>query len=202
MQFLLAFILTFLTIYLNPSSPKNPNPFPPTFPTAPTPTDIPSKIIIPQSAPETGPWGVAQKIGEHTYQIKVQNDSVMGTPEEILAALNILRARSSAQPLKSDPRLCQFATSRAEYQNRLGKTDAHAGFVDYLENQDGFQKLGFGHLGENSSFGYILSGTHLIEWVYMRSPEHNANQTDPKWDHACAGVFGLATNIVFATSPL
>jgi hypothetical protein len=35
----------------------------------------------------------------------------------------------------------------------------------------------------------------------MRSPEHNANQLDSKWDRGCAGVAGTATNIIFATSP-
>ena len=169
------------------------------------PTAIPSPYPTakPASAPtDSGPWGVAQRIGEHTYQIRVQNDDQMGTPSEILAALNTLRARHGAQPLTSDNRLCAYAQSRAQVFESLKSTDAHAGFNDLLENQDGFTKLGYRRVGENSSYGYIMSGVHLIEFVYMQSPDHNANQLDPDWDHGCVGVAGSATNLIFATSPL
>jgi len=201
MPVILAIILTLLTLYFHPlprtSSPSLPLSHNPQL--TPTPA---SKIIIPKPAPDSDPWGVAIKIGEHTYKIKVQNDTVMGTPDEILQALNNLRARNNVQQLKKDDRLCSYTEVRAQYQNSLGKTDAHAGFIDFLENQDGFRKLGYARVGENSSYGYILSGVHLIEFVYMQSPEHNTNQLNPAWDHACAGASGYATNLVFATSPL
>lgn len=199
MPLISAIILALLTLYFHPvphpsSLPLSHNPLPTTTPA--------SKIIIPKPAPDSDPWGVAIKIGEHTYKIKVQNDAVMGTPDEILQALNTLRARNNVQLLKKDDRLCLYTQSRAEYQNSLGKTDTHAGFTDFLENQDGFQKMGYAKVGENSSYGYILSGVHIIEFVYMQSPDHNKNQLDPAWDHACAGTSGLATNLIFATSPL
>ncbi|TSC85465.1 MAG: Uncharacterized protein G01um101416_852 [Microgenomates group bacterium Gr01-1014_16] len=199
MPIVFALILTFLSLYLNPI----PRALPVNFKNILQPTVTPaSKIVIPEVVPDSDPWGVAKKIGEHTYRIKVQNDTQMGTPEEILLALNNLRVRNNVQTLKTDARLCSYAQERAVYQNKLGKTDAHAGFEDYLQNQDGFRKLGFGRVGENSSYGYILSGVHLIEFVYMQSPEHNKNQLDPAWDYGCVGTFGLATNLIFATSPL
>ncbi|MBI2587594.1 hypothetical protein HYW29_02200, partial [Candidatus Amesbacteria bacterium] len=181
MPFIFAVILTFLTLYFHPL----PRPQPVTIAPLPPTTSKPV-LIIPKNAPDSDPWGVAIKIGEHTYKVRVQNDAAMGTPDEILKALNDLRARNSVQPLQKDDRLCAYTQSRAEYQNKLGKTDAHAGFEDYLQNQNGFRVLGYARIGENSSFGYILSGVHLIEFVYMQSPQHNKNQLDPAWDHACA----------------
>lgn len=192
-------ILTLLTLYFHPL--PHPSPPPLSHYSLPTTTQVP-KIIVPKPAPDSDPWGVAIKIGEHTYKVRVENDPAMGSPDEILQALNNLRARNNVQALKKDDRLCAYTQSRAEYQNSLGKTDAHAGFEDYLQNQDGFRKLGYARVGENSSYGYILSGVHLIEFVYMQSPEHNKNQLDPAWDHACAGTSGYATNLIFATSPL
>jgi len=202
MPIILTLILTLLTLYFHPLAlpkltPVSKGGSPPTT----TPTPKPA-VIIPKPVSDTDPWGVAIKVGEHTYKIKVQNDAVMGTPDEILQALNNLRSRNNIQLLKKDDRLCSYTQSRAEYQGKLGKTDVHAGFTDFLENQDGFRKLGYARVGENSSYGYTLSGVHLIEFVYMQSSEHNKNQLDPAWDHACAGTSGLATNLIFATSPL
>src|SRR3989344_1160645 len=124
----------------------------------------------------------------------------MGTPDEILSALNDLRRRNGAQALQKDSRLCDYTVQRAKYQDSLGKTDAHAGFEDFLTNLNGFEKLGYGRVGENSSYGYVMSGVHLIEFVYMQSPEHNANQLNPDWDRGCVGTAGSATNLLFATS--
>lgn len=204
MPILIALLLTFLTLRFHlPPSSSVPKQLPSKFITvSPPPAPSPRPKIVTPKDPDSTPWGVIQKVGDHTYRIRVQNDPVMGTPEEILSALNTLRSRHNAQPLKTDPRLCDYAKSRAQHQNQLGQTDGHAGFIDFLENQDGFKKLGFARVGENSSYGYILSGVHLIEFVYMQSPEHNANQLDPAWDHACAGVAGLTTNLLFATAPL
>lgn len=172
-----------------------------------TPTASPSPrptltAKLGQVAPSPDSWGVAEKIGDHTYTINVQNDPAMATPDEILTAINNLRARHGAQPLRTDGRLCQYAQSRADYFKSIQSIDSHAGFNDFLQHYDGFSKLGFARLGENSSFGYTLSGVHLVEFVYMQSPGHNQNQLNPDWDRGCAGVAGSATNIVFATSPI
>ncbi len=172
-----------------------------------TPVNIDQSPLYPRPTTQpiptdSGEWGIAVKTGEHTYQIKVNNDAQMGTPAQILNAINDLRIRNGAQPLKTNEKICAYAQSRAEYFTKIRQVDEHKGFKEFLENDDGFEKLGFGSLGENSSYGYIMSGVHLIEFVYMRSPEHNKNQLDPKWDHGCVGVSESATNIIFATSPL
>jgi uncharacterized protein YkwD len=194
------------------------SPFPPPTPTpdlspTPTPTETPSLNHPPISPTPTPryvyissannePWGVATQIGEHTWSIRVQNDSSMGSPDEIIKALNDLRARYGAQPLKTDSHLCTYAQERAKYFDSIKSTDAHKGFMDFLNHQDGFTKLGYGYVGENSSYGYIMSGVHLIEFVYNSDPDHSKNQLDPKWDHGCVGTFGAATELIFATSPL
>src|SRR3989344_5710713 len=105
MPFVLALILTLSHLWVHPLPPIKPL----VIPIIPTPTLAPN-VSRPQSGEVE--WGVAQKIGEHTYSIRVQNDAVMATPDEIPPAINDLRARSAAQPLKSDSRLCQYAGIR------------------------------------------------------------------------------------------
>lgn len=211
MELIIAIILTVLTVISNPKLLPNISPITPTnsssvafqLPNLSTPTPTPFKNPSSNEIPtDQDPWGTAIKTGEHTYKIKVQNDEKMGTPEEVLQALNTLRIRNGAQPLKTHPKLCEYTNQRAKFFTSIQNIDSHAGFQDFLLNQDGFNKLGFGQLGENSSYGYVMSGVHLIEFVYMQSPTHNKNQLDPKWDHACVGIDGVATNVIFATSPL
>jgi uncharacterized protein YkwD len=186
-----------------PGPVTTPTPIPMVTPTlVPPSTPKPKLNISPTVTPDNQPWGVARQVSEHTWTIKVQNDAVMGTPQEILGALNDLRIRNGSQKLIEDSNLCSFAKTRADYFNSIKKTDSHQGFTDYLRNQDGFRKLGYGLVGENSSYGYVMSGVHLIEFIYNSDPDHSFNQLDPKWDHACVGVSGSATNLIFATSPL
>ncbi len=161
---------------------------------------INKKLTAPEPT-SSEPWGKAIKISDHSYRINVKNDDHMASPEEILAALNDLRMRNGVQALKVDPKLCDYTQSRAELFTQIGSTDEHAGFEKFLEQEDGFKKLGYRQLGENSSYGFKMTGVHLIEFVYMQSPDHNKNQLDPKWDHSCVGVSGTATNLIFATSP-
>lgn len=174
--------------------------------TAISPTPSPTSTFyhpssVPTPAPDTSPWGVAKQITEHSWVIKVNNDPAMGTPDEILQALNDLRVRNGAQPLQTDSRLCTYAQKRADYFKSLRGTDEHQGLVDYLQNSDGYSRLGFNWIGENSSYGYVMSGVHLIEFVYNSDPDHSKNQLDPKWDHGCVGVNSPATDLIFATSP-
>ena len=197
MSILFALLLAIATVMRHPT----PNVVSPVLSIPNIPLQISTVPPTPTPA-DSGDWGVAIKTGEHTYQIKVNNDAQMGTPNQILNAINDLRLRNNAQPLKTNDKICSYAQSRAEYFAKNHQVDEHKGFKDFLENDNGFEKLGFGSLGENSSYGYIMSGVHLIEFVYMRSPEHNKNQLDPKWDHGCVGVSGSATDIIFATSPL
>ncbi len=176
------------------------------------PTLTPTPIIIPkptityvyQGSTSTNysgnntPWGVAQQISGHTYTMKVGEDSQMATPKEIQDALNHYRQVHGAGYLAWDDNLGNYAQQRAGYFNSIGKLDEHAGFEDFLNNQDGYKKLNFYHVGENSSIGYVLSGTHLIEWIYAGDKPHNDNQLNPSWTHVGIGVSGTATDLIFA----
>lgn len=147
-------------------------------------------------------WGVATKIGEHTYTMQVQNDEHMASAHEIHAALNNYRKQHGRNDLAWDEKLASFATSRAEYFVSSGTLDGHKGFLDYLNNQDGFKTLGFSSLGENSSYGFKLNGVHMIEWVYAGDEEHNSNQLSSEWQYVGIGVKDTATNLVFGGSRL
>ncbi|MCX6727040.1 MAG: CAP domain-containing protein [Candidatus Shapirobacteria bacterium] len=127
-------------------------------------------------------------------------DSKMGTPSEILAALNVYRQKKGSQALVWDDNLGKFAQDRADYLATIKSTDGHKGFEDYLKNDDGYVKLGFNWLGENISYGYRLEAVHIIEWMYAGDKPHDDNQSDPKWDHVGIGVKDTATCLVFATA--
>lgn len=142
-------------------------------------------------------WGVAKKIGEHTYTIKVGEDARMATSQEVVDALNAYRHAKGVGDLVVDSKLTEYAQSRADFFKSSGTTDAHAGFSHYLDNEDGFTKLGFSRLGENSYYGGPLFGVHLIEWVFGASPEHNANQLDAGWQFVGVGINGTAANLIF-----
>jgi hypothetical protein len=152
----------------------------PTFP-KPKPTYTPK----PTAVGDTTPWGVSRQINSDTYTFKIAPDAHMGTPSEILAVLNSYRVR--------------FGQSRADYLASIRKTDGHAGFMDYLNNQDGYNKLGFTWLGENISWGFRLEAVHLIEWMYASDTLHNDNQLNNRWNYVGIGVNGTATSIIFGT---
>ncbi|RJQ24421.1 CAP domain-containing protein [Candidatus Parcubacteria bacterium] len=157
----------------------------------------------PPITPEpTKEWGIAKQIGEYTWTMNVGEDERMATPQEIFQALNDYRQRHTGHSLNWDDKLAQYAQDRANYFIYIGKTDAHAGFKDYLEIQDGFIKLGFAGLGENSSFGYKLLGVHLIEWVFAGDKPHNDNQLNPEWTEVGIGVNNTAVDIIFAKERL
>jgi|SRR3989338_243221 len=146
---------------------------------------------------EDGEWGVAKKIGDHTYSILVGQDERMGTATEILEALNHYRQTNGTGTLTMDNGLLSYSQGRADYFKQIRSTDGHSGFNNFLDNEDGFNRLGFNRLGENSYFGGPLLGVHLIEWVFSKSAEHNANQLDPGWTHAGIGVTDNSVNIIF-----
>lgn len=157
---------------------------------------------VPKRNQEEDEWGVARQIDEHTYTIRVGSDDRMGTRDEVLAALNQYRAVNGAGALVFDDRLNNYAQSRADHFVSIKSTDAHAGFNDYLENNHGFEALGFARLGENSYYGGPLYGVHLIEWVFAKSPGHNANQIDKGWTHVGIGVTGLSANLIFGANQI
>lgn len=221
---LLGLILNFLrTMKLNPS--LNDPPIASQFwragpieyiPKLPTPTLIPTKIVEVTKTPtkiikpvitktvnsgtnSTEVWGVAKQVNDLTWTMKVGDDEKMATSKEILIALNEYRRLHGSQALTWNEKLSTYAQQRAQYLNSIKSVDQHAGFKDFLNNQDGFNELGFTSLGENISFGYRLNGVHIIEWIYAGDKPHDDNQLNNKWDNVGIGVDGLATCLIFGT---
>lgn len=168
-----------------------------------TPIYLPSPTLIQHPSPkptiDQEPWGIAKQISEHGWTMKIQQDPRMATNTEILEALNTYRAKFDAQKLTIDPSLTKYAQTRADLFAKNNGLDEHRGFKDFLENQNGFEKLGFTWLGENASYGYQLYGVHLIEWVYAGDKPHDDNQRDNRWNYVGIGVNGTATAIIFGT---
>jgi len=166
-------------------------------------TTVPTKKIIKITpTPDDQPWGVAKQVDEVTWTMKIGEDEKMATPQEILSALNIYRQRYGSQNLTWDNKLGDYAQSRAKYLNGKKSVDKHEGFTNFVNNEDGFNKLGFTMLGENISYGYKLNGVHTIEWMYAGDEPHNKNQLDNRWNFVGIGVDGLATCLVFGTGKM
>lgn len=180
----------------------------PTVIITPTKTPIKTKTnntvdsIVGNTIDNGEPWGVAKQIDEHTWTMKVGDDPAMATTNEILTALNEYRNNHGSQKLTSDLKLNAYAQTRADFFNLNKGLDGHNGFNDFLNNQDGFNKLGFNWLGENASYGYKLNGVHLVEWVYGGDEPHNKNQLDTKWDHIGIGIKNTSTCIIFGTGKM
>jgi uncharacterized protein YkwD len=165
-----------------------------------TPTVKKKKIITP--TPDNEPWGVAKQINEVTWTMKVGEDEKMATAKEIFEALNEYRRRYGSQVLTWDEKLGNYAQSRAIYLKSIKNVDKHEGFNNFVENESGFDKLGFTTLGENISYGYKLNGVHIIEWMYAGDEPHNNNQLDNRWNYVGIGVDGLATCLIFGTGKM
>jgi len=146
---------------------------------------------------DSEPWGVAQKVDDVTYTIKVGADESMATPQEVLQALNNYRTVNGKSSLTWDDKLASYAQSRANHFSSIAGTDKHAGFDTFLNNENGFASLGFRRVGENSYYGGKLNGVHMIEWVFAKSPGHNANQLDSQWTHVGIGVTDTSANLNF-----
>lgn len=163
------------------------------------PKSILVKTITPTPTIDNEPWGVSKQVGEHTWTMKVGEDTNMATAKEVFEAINEYRKVQGSQVLTWSQKLGDYAQERAVYLNKIKSVDQHEGFSDYLKNQDGFNKLGFTTLGENISYGYRLTGVHLIEWMYAGDQPHNDNQLDNRWNYVGIGVEGLATCLIFGT---
>lgn len=157
------------------------------------------KKFITTPTPDDEKWGVAKQIGEVTWTMKLGEDATMATPKEVFEALNEYRRVHGSQLLAWDEKLGSYAQSRASYLDSIKNVDQHKGFNDFVQNEDGFNKLGFDALGENISYGYKLNGTHIIEWMYAGDEPHNNNQLNNKWNYVGIGVKGLATCLIFGT---
>jgi len=163
------------------------------------PTAIPTKKVrVPTKVVEKEEWGVAKQIDEVTWTMKIEDDPRMATPREIVEALNEYRRRKGAQTLVWDDNLARLAEERAAYFDSIKSTDKHEGFKKYMDD-NGFEKLRFTWVGENSSFGYKLEGVHLIEWVFAGDKPHDDNQSNERWSYVGVGVRGLGVDIIFGT---
>ena len=174
-------------------SPHFVNPTPIKYSQEKTETITPKDLV----AENSEEWGKARQIDEYTWTIKVGQDKHMGTPPEILMALNTYRTRHGSPTLQPDEKLSNYAQSRADHFETIKATDKHSGFSDFINNQNGFEKLGFNAVGENSSYGFHVEGVHLIEWVYAGDEPHNKNQLNPEWSHVGIGVNNVSTNLIF-----
>jgi uncharacterized protein YkwD len=182
-------------------------------PTESTVTITPSVIVSPTSATTpikkevkaassvasnpTGEWGVPSKTSNDTWTMKINSDSKTSTPRELFDALNQYRSVHGKSTLAWNDKLAQLAQYRAEQQAKLGKGDEHAGLNEYFANKDNFKAIGFSHIAENSSYGFQLSGVHLIEWMYAADAPHNNNQLSSSWSDVGVGISGTFSDIVF-----
>lgn len=166
----------------------------------PTPTyhptyQAPTRQVTPTPS-DNQPWGVAKQISQHSYTMKVGQDSTMATSQEIFVALNNYRSKKGVGSLSWNGTLASYAQSRADLFNKNGTTDEHAGFTAYM-NAGGDKQLGFSELGENDSIGYTMQGVHLIEWIYASDAGHDANQLRSGYTDVGIGVSGTATDLIF-----
>lgn len=168
----------------------------------PSPTLVTKKKPTAIPTPDTEPWGVAKQVDEVTWTMKIGEDERMATTREIFEALNEYRKVNGSQILNWDEKLGDYAQSRAKYLNSIKNVDKHEGFNNFVENDGGFEKLGFTMLGENISYGYKLNGVHVIEWMYAGDKPHNDNQLDNRWNFVGIGVDGLATCVIFGTGKM
>lgn len=164
-------------------------------------TPIPTPAPVETIRSDTTTWGVASHLGGPLWQIKLGADTRMGTPQEIFDALNKYRQVQGKSILQWDQTLASYAQLRSQTYTSQGKLDNHVGFNDFLNNQDGFHKLGYQTVGENGALlNEPLLGVHIIEWLFAGDPDHNANQLDARWSDAGVGVGGYAVDVVFGGS--
>lgn len=216
--FLALLIFIILVLFLNTGvdyllSNKITSNSEPTITQAPVITDTPTPTNIPTISPSPFPptptqgaktipsvsdsnWGTSEQIGADKWRLKVGHDDRMATPNEIFEALNNYRQVHGVGRLNWNENLASFAQLRAN-----SKVTDHQGFTDFLKNQDGHQKLGFGTLGENLAYcaGPTL-GVHVIEWLFAGDKPHNDNQLRAEWDHVGIGVNGYYVDIVFGAN--
>lgn len=175
----------------------------PTIISTSTPTPTKKPVIKSSSDPfandpdlKNAQWGQSVQVSETGYKMKVGFDPIMATPEETFKALNLYRYTKGKSNLTWDDRLAEYALERATYICKNG-SDAHAGFSEYVDKQEGYKTLGFYSLGENMSTHIKLIGTHLIEWMYASDPAHDGNQLGD-WSHVGVGIYEDCSDLIFA----
>lgn len=161
----------------------------------PSPFDQDTKYV---EVRPTIPWGTTEKLAEHTYRTYVGEDEIMSSVEELHNALNKYRANHGVQELFVSDQLCRIADFRIAQLDAIDGLDAHKGFKEYLSDGKNWENIPrFVSVGENNSYGYKLSGTHLIEWVFDADEEHRSNQMNPKWNRVCSRISGTIVEIIF-----
>ena len=118
------------------------------------------------------------------------------TEQDLLSALNAYRQKNGNPALSWDGTLAAFAKERSNKFDADGKMDGHQGFREMLAN-DGFSRMGFNALAENSSYGDTRDPVYIIETLYGQSAGHNENQLSNEYTHVGIGASGKATNFIF-----
>jgi uncharacterized protein YkwD len=140
-------------------------------------------------------WGEAVQVREHEYRMKIGEDAVMGTPQEIFEALNHYRSTKGVGRLEWNEKIAALARERV-LEVTVEKTP-HEGF-NRRTNEDGFwEEYQINGAGENASYGYRFSGTHLIEWMYASDAGHESNQLNPQWNCVGIAVSGESSVLIF-----
>lgn len=163
----------------------------------PTPvakTQINNQLKADPQPSQGGEWGKAEVNADGSYTMKVDMDDRMSTSPELFEALNNYRSVKGKSSLAWDDRLTGYAQERAQFICENGG-DGHAGFYDFINNQGGYDKLGFNGLGENMA-RMKLTGVHLVEWIYSQSPGHEKNQLGP-WSHMGVGISEYCSVVIF-----
>lgn len=144
-------------------------------------------------------WGVAEKVAgtQYGWSMKMENDFTMGTAQEIFFALNKYRSKKNSVELNWSESLANFAQQRAQSLTTNGGVDDHKGFREYMHNSDYRKTLGFSRVGENTSCGYRMTGTHMIEWIFAGDVPHDDNQLSGRWSAVGVGVSGTCVSLVF-----
>ena len=144
-------------------------------------------------------WGVAEKVAgtQYGWSMKMENDFTMGTAQDIFFALNRYRSKKNSVELNWNGSLANFAQQRAQSLTKNGGVDDHKGFREYMHNSDYRKTLGFSRVGENTSCGYRMTGTHMIEWIFAGDAPHDDNQLSERWSAVGVGVSGTCVSLVF-----
>lgn len=140
-----------------------------------------------------------KQVGSYTFQVRIGSDDRMATPREIFDALNEYRHQKGKGSLQWNDTLADYALTRAQYFSNNQILDEHEGFRQFVNNEDGFEVLGFNSLGENSAYlsGGALMGKNIIQQLFASDIYHDNNQLDTKWTHVGVGIDNLAINVIF-----
>lgn len=176
-----------------------------TIDSAPVSIDLAYEKSTETQAPITTPTPTSSdvtRIGSYTYQVRIGSDERMATPSEVKDALNEYRQSHGKSALVWDDGLAEYAHTRAKYFYENQILDEHEGFRTFVNYENGFEKLGFDSLGENSAYlsGGELMARTIIEQLFASDIYHDNNQLDAKWTHVGIGIENLAINVIFGGS--